>query len=272
MNWAKRRIPEFAPLPYENQRLIVEIARQKAVYAYREQLGLIVRFIAGPVVGYAIVFLTIHELRWHRHSSQDRPAFAVVILFYGCVIASGIIGMRYRRDLLLPRIRAQLTGVCPTCGYNLAGITSAKCPECGASIAINSAQSVTALDAPPFTATSGSVTGVDSLCRSFDWVARYQLNVLTPLAQAGESAGRFVRNINEVVLRWVRFRGEACQRVQFAFRGIQPQQQAELVSLVLRILKQDIPERSILERLVVELRVEDDEGNELATMGLAAGQ
>lgn len=73
------------------------------------------------------------------------------------------------------------------------------------------------------------------------------------------------------MLRWVRFRGAACEKLLFVFQDIPPGRQTELVSQIARIFRQNIQESSILQNLQVEISVEDDDGHELMKVGIVPG-
>jgi hypothetical protein len=78
-----------------------------------------------------------HEARWKwafaweqgakRNVFPHSMAVPLLPVFLGAAVVTGL---RWRRDVLAVVRRRR--GLCALCGYDLAGIGGAKCPECGA--------------------------------------------------------------------------------------------------------------------------------------------
>ena len=81
------------------------------------------------------------RFHWGYGSSTTRPddaAIALAIPFWPIVLVSFAWGIYP----FLPRYRRwhrQRKGLCATCGYNLKGLTEARCPECGEPFAVRMA-------------------------------------------------------------------------------------------------------------------------------------
>jgi hypothetical protein len=69
-----------------------------------------------------------------RHDSAGMTAYQIVIPHWAPLLATvAVAAAAYRR---LRRTQRHQPGHCPQCNYNLTGVRSATCPECGAGIAV----------------------------------------------------------------------------------------------------------------------------------------
>jgi hypothetical protein len=157
------------------------------------------------------------------------------------------------------RRRRAAAGQCPQCGYSLAGNTTATCPECGA-----------ALKNPPFSAISGPVTAIEGFREDEEARVVYRLTITTLPAAPSEPLSSHVRKINEVMLRWLRLRGLECESITFVFPAQTADREAEIVSWAIKLVNQNIPEANIIQRLQLEVLIQDRAGNELKKVGIGA--
>jgi predicted RNA-binding Zn-ribbon protein involved in translation (DUF1610 family) len=87
--------------------------------------------IAGVFV-FAFSFFGIEQMA-ARHLSERTQMWAMAIfgVLY-CVLPFLIVIWKYRRIQEQQKTKMKkVAGFCIACGYNLRGITSARCPECG---------------------------------------------------------------------------------------------------------------------------------------------
>jgi hypothetical protein len=135
--------------------------------------------------------------------------------------------------------RREATGRCVTCGYLLVSNSTGICPECG-----------TSLHFIPFSFRSDGMAAAEVLTR-IAGKDRYQLNLSTTV-NAAHPIESHIRQVNEAIVRWVRWRGTEGGRIVANFTT-EPEQDQQILSWMLRLANQQIPEGQILKDLPIEL-------------------
>jgi len=90
-------------------------------------------FLIVGVFAFAFSFFGIEQMLT-RHVSQRTQMWVMAIFgILFCVLPLLIVIRKYRRIQEQQNTNMKkVAGFCVACGYNLRGITSARCPECGA--------------------------------------------------------------------------------------------------------------------------------------------
>ena len=118
--WSYRSLPELAGLPKpEQDRLWAKCLGKLPAW---QVLASPVSVYGGGALALAVAFGT---------TPAPGPGVLLELLCFGvCTALAGFAAEQITIRAARPHIRAEL-GLCPACGYSLAGNASGVCPECG---------------------------------------------------------------------------------------------------------------------------------------------